>query len=370
MKALRTAAHVLILECLALGAASRPSEEQSLGVTLHAGGHWTTVDMGLAILLRSSSILSLNRSIQCWYLSERMHVPVADNSRANDISEQKFRKEWQAGAIPSGRASFAKLMAMCALSAHRIRNGASLTPRQVSDDLNSRLYLDEALTAIPGNIGDVQEFECLQAIELLCLTALQNNDVPLLHKLQGMYHAALAEQGFCDEKRWPRDLSIIEREERRRLFWHMYRLEVHTSLVIGHVVRCPELQSSVAYPTLPDDDFTESSGDYEWLRGWNFITDLYRGLEHVIALFKSRRASANVENRSLSTSFALDYDPQEKILGPLAIARRNLPSRFQKAMKISSDVRRNRCGFQAANIACTYQVSFFERGTLWLFLIL
>lgn len=194
------------------------------------------------------------------------------------------------------------------------------------------------------------------------MTALHYSDGPLLHQILGLYHAIAAEHGFSDEKRWPRGLSEIDIEERRRLFWHMHRLEVHTSLVIGgHVVRCPELQSSVAYPTIQDIDSTESEGrndhQAEWLSGWNFVTDLYRGIEHVITQFKYPRASANLDRRRLSTAFILDYDPQEKILDPLAAAHDDLPDRFKRAMPVSSNTCRNRCGYQTANIACTYQAS-------------
>jgi hypothetical protein len=248
-------------------------------------------------------------------------------------------------------------MAMCAVSALRIKNGAILNERPVPADLNPKSYFDEALRSLPKEVGDFNEFESLQAVGLACLTAVHYSDGPLLHQVLGLYHAVVAEQGFCDEKGWPRDLTDIQREERRRLFWHMYRLEVHTSLVSGHVVRCPELQSFVAYPTIQDNDFTRlDKGAFEWISG-NFVTDLYRGIEHVISQFKYRRASANMDRRCLSTSFVLDYDPQEKILDPPAAARRDLPDRFMKAMPVSSDVRRNRCGYQTANIACTYQVS-------------
>lgn len=250
---------------------------------------------------------------------------------------------------------------MCAVSALRIKNGAVLNERSVPDDLNPRLYFDETLQALPDNVNEFKEFESLQATGLACLTALHYSDGPLLHQILGLYHAVVAEHGFSDEKRWPHGLSEIDIEERRRLFWHMYRLEVHTSLVIGHVVRCPELQSSVAYPTIQDIDFIESE-DYnvhqsEWLSGWNFVTDLYRGIEHVIAQFKYRRASTNIDRRSLSTAFILDYDPQKKILDPLAAARDDLPDRFKKALPVSSNTCQNRCGYQTANIACTYQVS-------------
>lgn len=282
-------------------------------------------------------------------------------TRAITIHEKTFRDRWSTGKMPDSRGSYARLMAMCAVSALRIKHGAVLNERRVPDDLNPRLYFDETLQALPENVNEFEEFESLQATGLACLTALHYSDGPLLHQILGLYHAVVAEHGFSDEKRWPRGLSEIDIEERRRLFWHMYRLEVHTSLVIGHVVRCPELQSSVAYPTIQDIDSTQSE-DYnvhqsEWLSGWNFVTDLYRGIEHVIAQFKYRRASANLDRRSLSTAFILDYDPHEKILDPLAAVRDDLPDRFKKALPVSSNTCRNRCGYQTANIACTYQVS-------------
>ncbi|EED15577.1 C6 transcription factor, putative [Talaromyces stipitatus ATCC 10500] len=262
--------------------------------------------------------------------------------------------------MPDSRGSYARLMSMCAVSALRIKNGAVLNERSVPHDLNPRLYFDETLRALPDNVIEFEEFESLQATGIACLTALHYSDGPLLHQVLGLYHAVVAEHGFCDEKRWPSGLSEVEIEERRRLFWHMYRLEVHTSLVIGHVVRSPELQSSVAYPTMQDADFAESEGcdeqQLEWLSGWNFVTDLYRGIEHVITQFRYRRASTDVNRRCLSTSFVLDYDPQERILDPLAAEREALPDRFKKAMPVSSNVRLNRCGYQTANIACTYQL--------------
>ncbi|EXJ82511.1 hypothetical protein A1O3_06324 [Capronia epimyces CBS 606.96] len=247
-------------------------------------------------------------------------------------------------------------MSMCALSAYRITSGATFSTRNIDEDLHPNIYLDEALAAIPGNFGESLDFEYLQAVGIICLNARERGNAPLLQQFLGLYHGAVAEPGFYDERRWPSSISVIEREERRRLYWHMYRLEVHTSLVLGHAVRCPELQSAISYPMLPDQDFTESAADSEWLSGWNFITDIYRGIEHLISYFKSGRTLASQENRSLSTAFLLDYDPQEKILMPLAVALSNLPSRFKRARGISRDVRQNRCGFQAANIICTYQL--------------
>lgn len=250
---------------------------------------------------------------------------------------------------------------MCALSAYRITRGAFFSAKRNLEDINPNVYLDDAIAAIPINFGESLEFEYLQAIGIVCLTAREGGNAPLLQQFLGLYHGALAEQGFYDERRWPPDISGIEKEERRRLYWHMYRLEVHTSLVLGHAVRCPELQSAIAYPNLPDQDFTESVGESEWLSAWNFVTDIYRGIEHLMSYFKSRRMTVSQANRSLSTAFILDYDPQEKILKPLEMALTNLPARFKHAQGRSQDVRRNRCGFQAANIICTYQVSLGRR---------
>ncbi|KAI1617866.1 putative C6 transcription factor [Exophiala viscosa] len=272
------------------------------------------------------------------------------------IHEQTFMERWHSRQVPRGRASYAKLMSMCALSSYRITTGATFSLRETSQNLDPNLYLNEAIAAIPGTFGESLEFEYLQAIGIVCLTARECGDASVLQQFLGLYHGALAEQGFYDERRWPGDISAIEREERRRLYWHMYRLEVHTSLVLGHAVRCPELQSAVAYPIIPDQDYTESIADMEWLSGWNFITDIYRGIEHLISYFKNHRMTISQENRNLSTAFLLDYDPREKILAPLATTFQNLPERFKRARKASRDVRQNRCGFQTANIIATYQL--------------
>ncbi|KIV92350.1 hypothetical protein, variant 1 [Exophiala mesophila] len=272
------------------------------------------------------------------------------------IHEQTFMDHWHRDKIPCDRPSYARLMAVCALSATRITSGATFQLRNIQEHFEPNFYLNEALQAVSGNVSESFNLESLQAVGVICLTALEAGNTFLLQRYMGMYHAALAEQGFHDERRWPDDISIIEKEERRRLYWYMYRLEVHTSLVLGHAVRCPELHSAVAYPSLPDQDFTESIRESEWLSGWNFITDIYRGMEHVIPYFRSRRAIVNRANRKLSTAFLYDYDPQEKIVEPLALALSNLPSRFKHAFAVSRDTRQNRCAFQTANIICTYHL--------------
>lgn len=92
----------------------------------------------------------------------------------------------------------------------------------------------------------------------------------------------------------------------------MYTLEIYASIVWNGVTRVREQQVNVAYPTELDDDFFSDRGynrqiqspydtrpspgsrlgevrSTSWLCGWNFTTDLYRILEHVIANFRDRK---------------------------------------------------------------------------------
>jgi hypothetical protein len=124
--------------------------------------------------------------------------------------------------------------------------GVMLTLRTHSPDANDpAVYLADARTALPTEIEQFRSPEYLQALNLISMTALETNDMTLLYQMLGLYHAALAEKGFCNEDRCPLGLSSVEQEERRRLFWHTYRLEVHSSVVLGHAVRYPERQAAV-----------------------------------------------------------------------------------------------------------------------------
>ncbi|PSK45141.1 hypothetical protein B9Z65_2281 [Elsinoe australis] len=273
----------------------------------------------------------------------------------NVVFERSYREKWQAQQIPSSQASFALLMSICALSAFRFQGNGNSRERYTSPDFNPDVYLEEALAAIPHDVSYMRSTEMMQAVGVICVTALERRMASLLHKMFGLYHAASADQGFCDEKQWNPAMSTIEREERRRLFWYMYRLEVHTSLVMGHVVRCPDLQANVAYPSIPDEESTELGPAFEWLTGWNFVTDLYRGMEHLITRFRLSRNPQHTERRLLRTSFISADHITNQIVAQLTAGYESLPERFKSA-ESSNDPRSNRCGFQTANIICTKQL--------------
>lgn len=263
-------------------------------------------------------------------------------------------KAWTAGQRPTKGPSYARLMAMCALSGYRISHGTNVAPPTVAELVDPRYYLDQALEATQAESATPRDIEHLQAIGLICMTTMEIGNAFLVQRYLCNYHAAVAEQGLSDERRWPSDMSPIEREERRRLYWHMYRLEVHMAMVMGHVVRCPELQSHVAYPESEEDGSAVSQ--FEWLSGWNFVTDLYRGLEHLLTKLRLR-LWPNQQLRPqwvLSTTFLTEYDHVGNIMTPLTAAYNSLPERFKTAASLSNNVDANRCGFQTANIVCTY----------------
>jgi hypothetical protein len=261
---------------------------------------------------------------------------------------------WNADIFPRTRGSYAKLMAICALSEQRVTSGGSEVSAEIVGALSRETYLEEACNAMPKECEELRDFETLQALHLLCVTAMERGEAQMFHQFMGLYHAATADQGFSDERRWPSGIARIEREERRRLYWHMYRLEIHTSLILGHVIRISERQASVAYPDMPDNDISNSTIDSEWLSGWNYVTDLYRGLEHLIIQFRIQRMPA-IRPRAFASS--MDQSSRKELVDELEAQFVRLPQRFKKASDMSNDVRRNRCGYQVANISCEYHAS-------------
>jgi len=222
-------------------------------------------------------------------------------------------------------------MAVCALVSARVRDKALFNPVWDVEDLldpASEIFYDAAGN-ICASMGAKQEgsHDLMRACSLQALTAIQYGRIRDMQTYLGNYHTLVAMDGLHDETNWPQDIGIIEIEERRRLvramfrtlrvlmfeqFWSMYTLDIFTSIVWNGVIRCREQQSNVSYPTELDDelisdqgynqevtspvDIGPSPGDRpgvvkgsSWLCGWNFTTDLYRLLEHVIIHFRDRK---------------------------------------------------------------------------------
>ncbi|GJD00006.1 C6 transcription factor [Colletotrichum higginsianum] len=224
------------------------------------------------------------------------------------FDEASLLREWDSTSLSSSRASFARLMAICALSSCHVRDGAVFDPAAAPAPLrpeHHRAYMEDAQRAVPESNRDIaggEAFDYLQVLGTLSLAATQLKDDPLFHECMGRYHTLVAQHTFHFETRWPAHLTYPEKHVRRQFFWSMYRLEVHAALIDGHVIRCPELQCAVAYPQQVDGlaGIIDASAQTEktrfrrgsWLTGWNYITDLYRVLEHVIVRMRKDRLKA------------------------------------------------------------------------------
>lgn len=105
----------------------------------------------------------------------------------------------------------------------------------------------------------------------------------------------------------------------------MYTFEIYVAIVWNGMMRVREQQVNVSYPTELDDELFNDQGYHQpvqsptdirrshgsrqgvirsnsWLCGWNFTTDLYRVLEHVITNFRDRKR----HRRTFPTSLFAD----------------------------------------------------------------
>lgn len=244
---------------------------------------------------------------------------------------------------------------MCALSAQHVGNGALFSDDVPTAEIASlaQEYLAEAIALVPLDF----KAPCINQIRcyaFLALVGAQSGNNALAHKYLGLYHGLCAHYNLHDESQWPCAADACQTEVRRRLWWIMYRLEVHTACVHGSLIRLSEAQCHVGYPSgthhaafIPGRD-----GQFEdWFSGWNATTDLYRVLEHVIADFRTRRRPRLSILESDSRSSAISV--AERLS---RIQEEALPH-FGSASSRSSDSGRNRCGFQASNILCTIHLA-------------
>jgi WD40 repeat protein len=145
------------------------------------------------------------------------------------------------------------------------------------------------------------------------------------------------------------------------------------------VIRYREAHSLVRYPSEIDDEFITphgygvppvspsssvlSPGDVAvvtrqpvaWLRGWNFTTDLYRILEHVVDGNRRRFSSANGTTQvwPLFTPASVSEPAvMERVLSMYAA----LPPHFKETPPITGDMAKDLFGFQSANIQATLQL--------------
>ncbi|KAF7558410.1 hypothetical protein G7046_g5737 [Stylonectria norvegica] len=269
--------------------------------------------------------------------------------------ERQIWVGWRDGTFPGNPSDYMSLMCMCALSAQHVGNGALFSDDTTSSEgaTLAHDYLHEATRLVPIDFEE-PNINLIRSYAFLALLGAQNGNSPMAHKYLGLYHGICALYNLHDELRWPNGIDECDTEVRRRIWWAMYRLEVHMSCVLGNLIRCSETQCNVGYPSGPHHPafIPGRDGEYEdWFSGWNSTTDLYRVLEHaVFELRAKRRPRPSILQGQEGAATKTVMDRLFKI-------QQELLPQFEAASSRSSDSGRNRCGFQASNILCTIHLA-------------
>lgn len=129
-------------------------------------------------------------------------------------------------------------------------------------------------------------------------------------------------------------------------FWSIYTLDVYASVVFGGLIRHREALSAVEYPSEVLEDGTSSG--ISWIRGWNFTTDLYRVLEHIVNHSQQR-------TNTYANLFPTTFVPAT-VLAHIQSMYNALPAIFKQSHAMTGDSEDDRFTFQAANIIVTMQV--------------
>ncbi|KAK8183932.1 hypothetical protein BC567DRAFT_278541 [Phyllosticta citribraziliensis] len=261
------------------------------------------------------------------------------------------------------RGFYASTMAACALVAARARDGALVpgTESQVpAGEIPPETFYAAAKDSIPRDYTAASGLHYLRACALLAIGSIQLGKIDEMHEYQGRYFTLVALQRFYDEASWPKDISLIEREERRRLFWSTYTLDVYSSIVWNGQLFSREAHVHVGYPTEADDDHLEEApvGLQDptcWMHGWNFTIDIYRVMEHAINRLRAHR-NVNMSLRPVQTFFTPESFSPSGLLQAVFDMCNRLPPSFKEIRPMTGDQKKDIFGFQAANAQATVQL--------------
>lgn len=280
-----------------------------------------------------------------------------------------LRRRISRGEHMTDQSFFVTVMALCALSSARARDGALYSQNWELQSLlgpTSEEFFHAAEEAMPRDATLMQDFDYMRAAALLAITSIQYGKPQLMNHYLSLYHGFVAVGGLHDEANWPPDRGLVETEERRRLFWSTYTLDVFTSIIWGGIVRSREASSNVGYPTEVDDQTfdntthspqsSSSNGKPSWLQGWNFVTDLYRILEHCVDHLRRPRLTARDSWPAQASIYGVTITTQTHVLQHMSTMYNGLPSIFKTTEPISCNLEKDLYSFQAANIAATVQL--------------
>ncbi|OIW29300.1 hypothetical protein CONLIGDRAFT_633460 [Coniochaeta ligniaria NRRL 30616] len=250
------------------------------------------------------------------------------------------------------RAFFSSVMAACAISSARLRDGAirsSIFDGQELPEVLPETYYSAAEDALPEDLLHCQDFDHLRGYALLAIASIQDAQIPAMQKYVGQYFTILAVNQWHDESSWTQGLSSGEIEERRRVFWSIYTLDIYSAVVWDGCIHFQEGHAKVRYPSADNVERGEPVNGVDWIVGWNFTTDLYRILEHELSRLRSRSSKFAILGHPTSTRGASSVSSQDFVNDLYAA----LPSVFKQLQPVTGDPARDIYSFQAANIQAT-----------------
>lgn len=272
------------------------------------------------------------------------------------------------GEYATNRPLFAAVMALCALSSARVRDGALYTDRWDTSTLQTpscEYFLKAASNAIPSDAPLSQEFDYMRAYALLAIASIQLGDPRKMNYYLCLYHGCTAVGSLHDERNWPQAIGFVELEMRRRLFWSTYTLDVFSSIIWGGVVKSRESCYNVTYPIECNDEaFSDTLAPVApeqgaeascWLRGWNFVTTLYRFLEHTVDSLGNLRSLTQTPSATHAIEGPAGLTSSTVISNVMNLYNQ-LPPIFKDIQPITGNLNTDLFGFQAANIAASLQL--------------
>jgi hypothetical protein len=277
------------------------------------------------------------------------------------FSKPRLLQRVASGEHLRNRAFYSAVAALCALVIARIRDGAVEKSKRDALPLEGRSsesFFAAATKALPTTAALTQELEYMQAYILLSITSIQYGESTKARLYLNLYHNCVAVGLLHNEEEWPPGLSVNETEERRRLFWSAYTLDVFTSLIWKGAIRSSEAMFNVSYPTQDDLlrrseslDPRPATSEPSWLYGWNFTTDLYRLLEHLL-----HRLRPAPQRPVTPFEISDNWQATTVLLRQVSDMYNGLPAIFKSTRPPTNDVSEDLYNFQAANIAATVQL--------------
>ncbi|GJN78671.1 hypothetical protein PLIIFM63780_002180 [Purpureocillium lilacinum] len=91
----------------------------------------------------------------------------------------------------------------------------------------------------------------------MAIAAMQNNSLEDMQKHLESCYAIINDIALQDESCWPADLTLIEKEERKRLFWSIYTFGIHNAFARGAAICLSEQRCNFTYPCYDDEQLDE-----------------------------------------------------------------------------------------------------------------